>query len=42
MLVLGLVSVLTFAATLSLHRFVIHRVPLLALLFNGRPVRRSI
>jgi glucan biosynthesis protein C len=42
MLLLGLVSVLTFAATLSLHRFVIHRVPLLALLFNGRPVRRSI
>jgi glucan biosynthesis protein C len=42
MLLLGLVSVLTFVATLSLHRFVIHRVPLLALLFNGRSVRRSI
>lgn len=42
MLLLGLVSVVTFVATLSLHRFVIHRVPLLALLFNGKSVRRSI
>jgi len=41
MLLLGLVAVSTFIATLFLHRFVIQRVPLLALLFNGKPLRRS-
>jgi glucans biosynthesis protein C len=40
-LLLGLVAVSTFVATLFLHRFAIQRVPLLALLFNGKPLRRS-
>lgn len=38
---LSLVAVATFVATLALHRFVISRVPLLALLLNGKPLRRS-
>lgn len=38
---LTLVAVATFVATLALHRFVISRVPLLALLLNGKPLRRS-
>ena len=41
MILLGLVAVSTFVATLFLHRFVIQRVALLALLFNGKPLRRS-
>lgn len=40
MLLLGLVALATFAATLFLHRCLIHRVPVLALLFNGKPLRR--
>lgn len=40
MLLLGLVAVLTFVTTLFLHRCLIHRVPVLALLFNGKPLRR--
>ncbi len=42
MLLLSLVTVSTFAATFFLHRFVIYRVPLLVLLFNGKAPRRSI
>ncbi len=42
MLLLSVVSVSTFSATFFLHRFVIHRVPLLGLLFNGKAHRRSI
>lgn len=41
MTLLTLVAVATFVATLALHRFVISRVPLLALLFNGKPLCRS-
>jgi hypothetical protein len=41
MTLLSLVAVATFAATLALHRFVISRVPVLALLFNGKPLHRS-
>lgn len=41
MLLLSLVAVATFVAALALHHFVISRVPLLALLLNGKPLRRS-
>lgn len=41
MTLISLVAVATFVATLALHRFVIIRVPLLALVFNGKPLRRS-
>ena len=33
------ISVATFAMTLGLHRFVIRRIPVLELLFNGKPLR---
>lgn len=35
------ISVATFATTLGLHRFVIRRVPVLELLFNGKPLRSA-
>lgn len=35
------ISIATFAATLGLHRFVIRRIPVLELLFNGKPLRPS-
>lgn len=41
MLLLSLVAVATFFVTLAMHRIVISRVPVLALLFNGKPLRRS-
>lgn len=40
MALLTLVAAATFATTLCLHRFVIHRLTLLAFLFNGKPLRR--
>lgn len=33
------ISVATFATTLGFHRFVIRRIPVLELLFNGKPLR---
>jgi glucan biosynthesis protein C len=41
MLLLTLVAAATFVTTYLLHRLVISRVPLLALLLNGKPLRRS-
>lgn len=41
MLLLSLVAVATFVATLAMHRLAISRVPLLALLLNGKPLRHS-
>lgn len=38
---LALVAVATFALTLLLHLHVIRRVPVLELLFNGKPLRRN-
>ncbi|QJE97070.1 acyltransferase family protein [Luteolibacter luteus] len=35
------ISIATFATTLCFHRFVIWRVPILELLFNGKPLRPS-
>lgn len=40
-LLLAAISAATFGATLLLHRHVIHRIPLLELLFNGKPLRRA-
>lgn len=36
---LAAISIATFVTTLGLHRFVIRRIPVLELLFNGKPPR---
>lgn len=38
---LAVISAATFVFTFCLHRFVIRRVPLLELIFNGKPARRA-
>lgn len=38
---LVVISAATFVTTLCLHRFVIRRIPVLELLFNGKPLRRA-
>lgn len=40
-LLLGLVAMATFGSALLLHRCVIRRIPLFALLFNGKPILRK-